>query len=231
MDGQGGRGAYAQVTAPIGEDGQVTVKPSGKNRGASSVCTAKRLLIAAGIVLIIVIIIVIAVLVSNKSSSSEITSANTTTIAAIVTSMMGAATQSTIKSTTTQPTPAPTTFGPPVRGSFTGAIVLDTPYLRSYDDVRAQGTDELMTNFTQAMDKVYAVPSAVNFIYQNTIVDQIVDAQPKVQVNFTVSLDAINRGARNHLLTTLGSFPSDVMDTYTVLSVDTEPEKKTSLDA
>ncbi|XP_041473371.1 uncharacterized protein LOC121422408 isoform X2 [Lytechinus variegatus] len=221
MDGQGGRGAYAQVTAPIGEDGQVTVKPSGKNRGASSVCTAKRLLIAAGIVLIIVIIIVIAVLVSNKSSSSEITSANTTTIAAIVTSMM----------TTTQPTPAPTTFGPPVRGSFTGAIVLDTPYLRSYDDVRAQGTDELMTNFTQAMDKVYAVPSAVNFIYQNTIVDQIVDAQPKVQVNFTVSLDAINRGARNHLLTTLGSFPSDVMDTYTVLSVDTEPEKKTSLDA
>nr|XP_054758690.1 uncharacterized protein LOC129264770 [Lytechinus pictus] len=152
MDGQGGRGAYAQVTAPIGEDGQVTVKPSGKSRGASSVCTAKRLGIAVVIVIVIIVIIIVAVVASKKSSSSsEITSANTTTIAASVTSMMGAATQSTIKSTTTQPTPAPTTFGPPVRGSFTGAIVLDTPYLRSYDDVRAQGTDELMTNFTQAV--------------------------------------------------------------------------------
>nr|XP_054764794.1 uncharacterized protein LOC129271435 isoform X1 [Lytechinus pictus]XP_054764852.1 uncharacterized protein LOC129271435 isoform X1 [Lytechinus pictus] len=156
MDGQGGRGAYAQVTAPIGEDGQVTVKPSGKSRGASSVCTAKRLGIAVVIVIVIIVIIIVAVVASKKSSSSsEITSANTTTIAASVTSMMGAATQSTLKSvsamTTTQPTPAPTTFGPPVRGSFTGAIVLNTPYLRSYDDVRAQGTDELMTNFTQAV--------------------------------------------------------------------------------
>eukprot|EP00057_Strongylocentrotus_purpuratus_P007558 XP_011662032.1 PREDICTED: uncharacterized protein LOC752155 [Strongylocentrotus purpuratus] len=70
MDGKGNnRGAYAQVTAPIGDDPKVTIQQGGKSGGMCSSCTPKRLGIAIAAAILLIILIIVIVVISTKNNN------------------------------------------------------------------------------------------------------------------------------------------------------------------
>lgn len=79
MDGKGNnRGAYAQVTAPIGDDPKVTIQQGGKSDGMCS-CTRKKLGIAIAAAIAVIIIIIIIIVFSTKNTKhSKIVQGNST---------------------------------------------------------------------------------------------------------------------------------------------------------
>ncbi|XP_030830847.1 uncharacterized protein LOC105437286 [Strongylocentrotus purpuratus] len=119
---------------------------------------------------------------------------------------------------------ATTTFGPAVIGNFDGTFVMDKAYGTYFDDGRAPATTAFLVNFTGAMNEVYNATIAKKYLYEETLVTQLVQNGTYVQVRFTVALNAINRGGRDYLVSTLGSFPSNALNTYPVLYADIGPE-------
>ncbi|XP_030830846.1 uncharacterized protein LOC752155 isoform X4 [Strongylocentrotus purpuratus] len=109
MDGKGNnRGAYAQVTAPIGDDPKVTIQQGGKSGGMCSSCTPKRLgiAIAAAILLIILIIVIVVISTKNNNGPKAVKGNTTATEASRVSPEMTPTQPPTMKATTT--------FGPAV---------------------------------------------------------------------------------------------------------------------
>ncbi|XP_030830845.1 uncharacterized protein LOC752155 isoform X3 [Strongylocentrotus purpuratus] len=127
MDGKGNnRGAYAQVTAPIGDDPKVTIQQGGKSGGMCSSCTPKRLGIAiAAAILLIILIIVIVVISTKNNNGPKAVKGNTTATEAsrvspeMVTTKHLNPSMSSMTTGVTTPTQPPTmkattTFGPAV---------------------------------------------------------------------------------------------------------------------
>ncbi|XP_003724207.2 uncharacterized protein LOC100888988 [Strongylocentrotus purpuratus] len=186
----------------------------GNNRGA--------FVTAIAIIIIIIITAVITAVICTQNNKSDQVVQCTPTLASSVDQEM---------TTTQPPTMTTTTFGPAVIGNFEGTFVMDKAYGTYLNDGRAPATTAFFRNFTGAMDEVYNVTSAAKYLYQQTFVTQLVQNGTYVQVRFTVELNAINRGGRDYLVNTLGSFPSNALNTYDVLYANIGPEKDPSTGA